>query len=350
MMVARAQERQSACILSIEVNPQGAGMRAEELEADRSGIEADFGDAEADDEEREAGPTEIDAGGAVTLVGTVVCSPARDLRGMAILIRDKDRTALGEAEIVDFDGEINTTRELVVKAPLRAGEHVWLAVLPVHTADGIDYEEASTSFSLIVRAHATSIVVWDVPTAIVAGQAFRFKVGVKCSSECRPAGWTFEVSDEHGDQTAVGALGDEPWPGTAALFYAEVEARAPEAEGLHDWTVSAPGADLDIPHEQHKARFGVRTVRQPECLIAVEAIDRASQLPIRGAKVVVHPYRAFTDDHGRALVRVPKGAYRIFVSGAHHVPYRAEHEVLTDTSIRAELILDLAPSDADLWS
>jgi hypothetical protein len=84
--------------------------------------------------------------------------------------------------------------------------------------------------------------------------------------------------------------------------------------------------------------------------VTIEAIDRASQMPIKGAKVVIHPYRAFTDGSGRTQVRVPRGAYRIFVSGTQHLPYRAEHQVHDDLSVRAELIVDRAPTDADLWS
>ncbi len=347
-MAGQAQELQSACILSVEVIPGRPAVRAEEAEAEPDEIAVEDDAEEIADEDARA--TEVDAGADLTLVGTIQCSPARDLRDLALLIKDEEGSSLGEAQITEFDGETNTTAELVLKAPLAPGEHTWLAVLPAHTAEEVDYGEVSTPFEFIVNAHTTSIVVWDVPTAIVAGESFRFKLGVKCSSECRPAGWTFVVSDEHGQPMATGKLGDEPWPGTAALYYAEIEARAPAAEGLHDWTMTAPGTDLDVPHEQHIARVGVRSVRPPEFLISVEAIDEASQAPIKGAKVVVHPYRVFTDEQGRAQVRVPKGTYRIFVSGPRHVPYRADSEVTADTTIRAELVVDREPSAAELWA
>lgn len=344
-MAVQDQEPQTACIISVEVTPGGIAARAEPAEPDPDEIVSAEENAAED-----AQPAEVDAGAEVTLVGTIQYSPARDLRDVALLIKDDEGSLLGEAEIVEFNGEINTTAELAVKAPLLPGEHIWLAVLPAHTADGVDYQEVSAPFQFIVRSHTTSIVVWDVPTAIVAGEAFRFKLGVKCSSACGPANWSFAVSDEDGQPAAAGTLGDEPWPGTAALYYAEVEARAPEAEGVHDWTVTAPGPDLEIPHEQQTARIGVRSVRQPEYLISIEAIDKASQAPIKGAKVVVHPYRVFTDEHGRAEVRVPRGMYRIFVSGPGHVPYRSDGEVMADTSIRAELTLDREPTAAELWA
>lgn len=347
--MALAQEPHPPSILSIQVIPWGTTLRAQELEAAAGGLDADGRDAGAGAEDVEPSPTEVDAGGGITLVGTVLNSPARDLRGFVVVIKDQDGSLVGEAEIAEFDGEINTTSELEVKAPLRVGAHSWLAVL-ASKEEGIDVEEASTTFSFTVRAHATSILVWDVPTAIVEGQVFLFKVGIKCSSGCRLAGCTFQVNNEHGDRTATGALGGEPWAGTTALYYAEIEAQAPAVAGLHEWTVKAPGANLDVPHEQRAVRFGVRTVVEPDCVITVEAVDGASQLPIRGARVVVHPYRVFTDVRGRAEVRVPRGAYRIFISGAPYVPYRADSEIVADTSIRAELVVDRALSDADLWS
>jgi hypothetical protein len=336
-------EPPAACVVTVEVTPGRIAPLTEPAEPETEELEDDA-------EEEDTSPPEVDAGAELTLIGIVECLPARDLRQLPLLIQDEDGSPLGEAEIANFDGEINFTGELVLTAPLEPGDHTWLAVLPAHTADGLDYDEVVTPFQFVVKRHATSILVWDVPTAIVAGESFRFKLGVKCSSQCEPIGWTFAVSTENGEPVATGTLSDEPWPGTAALYYAQVEATAPMAEGVHDWTVTAPGPNMDIAHEQQTARFGVRSVRQPECVISVEAIDKATQAPVKGAKVVVHPYRVFTDADGHAEVRVPKGTYRIFVSGPRHVPYRADSQVKADTSIRAELIVDRGPTAAELWA
>lgn len=347
-MAAQMQELQSACFLSIQISPQGVGMRAADLEASLGDGAAEADATTGDDSNPRS--VDVDAGHPLALVGTIECVPPCNLGGSTLVIVDQDGTVVGEAEIVEWDGAVNTTRELVVKAPLRAGTHDWRAVLPAHTTDGVAYDEVSTPVSIIVRPHQVSVVVWDVPSAITAGETFHFKVGVKCSSGCDLTGWPFDIQDEHGGQMAAGALGDRPWPGTAALYCGEIQAAAPGAEGLHNWTVNVPGPASEIPHQGHTARFGVRAVRQPECVVTIEAIDRTSHLPIKGAKVVIHPYRAFTDDNGRTQVRVPRGAYRIFVSGAQHVPYRAEYEVQDDISVRAELVVDRAPTDADLWS
>ena len=75
-----------------------------------------------------------------------------------------------------------------------------------------------------------------------------------------------------------------------------------------------------------------------------------NQTPVKGAKVSVHPYRTFTDERGVAEVRVPKGQYRLFVSGKKYFPFRSDGELKTDVTITAELVLDLELTDADVWS
>ncbi len=205
-----------------------------------------------------------------------------------------------------------------------------------------------------MKPHSTSVVVWDEPSTVERGEGFSVKLGVKCSSECPPDGWTVEVRDQDGKKRATATLSAEPWPGTAALYYAELDLSAPDTEGLHEWEAKAladGAADgPDIPHAECIVRFGVRVVPTPECLLTVVAIDMESQTPVKGAKVVVHPYKAFTDERGMAEVRVPKGEYRLFVSGKNYFPFRSDVEMKTDVTIRAELAVDRELSDADIWT
>ena len=298
----------------------------------------------------EASPSEVDAGADMTLKGKVTCSLAGDLRGKTLLIMDQDGALAESIELTEFDGETNETGEFVVKAPLRPGAYTWLAVCPAYVTAGISREETSAPFSFTVKPHSTRVVVWDAPSTIECGEKFSVKLGVKCSSECRPDGWTVEVRDQDGKKRATATLSGEPWPGTAALYYTEVDLSAPDTEGLYAWEAKAPVDDLDIPHAECIARFGVRVVPTPECLLTVVAIDMESQTPVKGAKVVVHPYKAFTDERGVAEVRVPEGEYRLFVSGKNYFPFRSDGEMKTDVTIRAELALDLGLSDADVWS
>ena len=298
----------------------------------------------------EVSPSEVDAGADMTLKGKVSCSPAGDLRGKTLLIEDQDGALAESIELTEFDGETNETSEFVVKAPVRPGAYTWLAMCPAHAEAGTSHEETSAPFSFTVKPHSTRVVVWDAPSAIECGEKFSVKLGVKCSSECRPDDWAVEVRDHDGKKHATATLSDDPWPGTAALYYTEVDLSAPDTEGLYAWEAKAQAGGLDIPHAECIASFGVRVVPTSECLLTVVAIDVESQTPVKDAKVVVHPYKAFTDERGVAEVRVPKGEYRLFVSGRNYFPFRSDGEVKTDVTIRAELALDPGLSDADVWS
>lgn len=203
------------------------------------------------------------------------------------------------------------------------------------------------------ESHQRSIVVWDVPAAIERGEPFRVKVGIKCSAECQPDTWVFGIRDHDGRLLASRRVGQAQWPGTAALYHAEAELAAPDAEGLYAWEAFAPAIEHDdesAGHDEACTRFNVRVVPAPECKLTVVAIDKESRSPLKGAKVAVHPYRAFTDERGVAEMRVPKGAYRLFVSGRDHFPFRYDGELTADMTITAELESDLGPSDAELWS
>ena len=210
-----------------------------------------------------------------------------------------------------------------------------------------------------VEVHSTRVVVWDTPPAIERGKRFAVRLGVACSARFPPAGWAVEVRDHDGELRATSALGDEPWPGTDALYHAEVALTAPDAEGLYTWEAAAraEGADgaeeadgADDAHAGASARFGVRVVSPPACLLTVVALDAESGAPVAGARVAAHPYRAVTDARGVAEIRVPPGEYRLFVSGRRYRPFRFEGDVRADTTIRAELAHEVELSDADLWS
>ena len=198
--------------------------------------------------------------------------------------------------------------------------------------------------------HDVRLVVWDTPPAVECGKPFAIKLGLSCPAGCGPAGWSVEVRDHTGERRATAALGDEPWPGTDALHHAEVALVAPDAEGLHVWEAAAVTDGQAVAHTGGSARFGVRVVAPPACALTVVATDAERRIPVEGARVVAHPYRAVTDERGAATLRVPAGRYRLFVSGKGYAPFRFDGEVKSDTTIRAALVQDVELSDADIWS
>lgn len=210
--------------------------------------------------------------------------------------------------------------------------------------------------------HKRHLVVWDVPSAVRCGDTFEVKVGIKCEHDCDPEAWPLEVHDDSGRTLLTVAPTPDPWPDTEALYSLAMKLTAPDSEGLFAWEVFAPAASADDPaalseggtarllHEPVRAPFSVRTVAQADCRLTVVAVDRETQNPVPGARVVVHPFRAMTDPEGVAGMSLPKGRYRLFVSGNGFRPRRLDGELSEDMTIRAELDVDREPSDAEMWS
>ena len=285
----------------------------------------------------EVSPREVDAGADLTLKGRVSCPHGCDLRGESVSIRNQDDTELASVELTELDGKAYVTNELVLRAPLKVGEHIYRAVLAAHEKDGVSHEEASTELSFVVKAHAASVNVWGLPSAIAAGERFGLKVGIKCSSGCKLTGRELSIFDHEGAQVGAGNLLDDTWPGTSALYFAEVEAEAPFTTGDYKWEVKSPETDSGVPHAAGSFTIAVKVVSPPDYEVTVEAIDSEKQTPIKGAHVLLHPYRALTDENGVAKVKVTKGTYELFVSGFDYIRYQNTIDVAGDVTTRVEL-------------
>ena len=188
--------------------------------------------------------------------------------------------------------------------------------------------------------HAVQLTVWDAPSAIVAGERFKVAVGARCPAGCDLGGRELALYDQDGARACTVRLGPEIRPGTEALYFAEVEAMAPKAAGSHRWEVRIADQASKPPHAAADFPMTLRVVSPPDCLVTVSVSDRETQAPIRGARVVMHPYRAVSDDNGIARVRVARGQYDILVSASRHMPAAVSIEVTADLSTRAELDAD----------
>jgi hypothetical protein len=193
--------------------------------------------------------------------------------------------------------------------------------------------------------HALQLNVWDVPSATAAGERFTIAVGVRCSAGCDLGGRELGIFDQEGSRTGTVKLGHDIWPGTEALYFAGAEARAPLTAGSHQWEAKIAGWDTELPHAAGSYPLTVRVVSAPDCEVTVKAVDRETQTPIEGARVVMHPYRAVTDDKGIARVRVARGQYDILVSGSQYLPASTSVEVTADLITSAELDADQSPDE-----
>ncbi len=190
------------------------------------------------------------------------------------------------------------------------------------------------------QPHTAQLTVWDVPSAALAGERFKVAVGARCPAGCDLGGRELSLFDQEGSRAGTVKLGRDTWPGTEALYFAEIEARAPLTVGSHQWEAKIAGWDAELPHAAGSFPLTVRVVSAPDCEVTVKAVDRGMQTPIKGARVVMHPYRAVTDDNGIARVRVARGQYDILVSGSQYLPACASVEVTADMITSAELDAD----------
>jgi hypothetical protein len=282
-------------------------------------------------------PREVDAGGEFTVVVRASCPDGCDLQGQAVSIRDEGSTELAAAELAPFECDTYATGAVTLQAPLDVGEHAWRAVLAAVEKDGVSHEETATAFAFSTQAHAASVNVWGMASAIAVGESFSFKVGVKCSAGCRLAGRQVAVFDHEGSQVAAGHLRDDAWPDTSALYFVELQAKVPREKGDYRWRVETPEWVAGAPHAAGSSAFAIKVVAAADHEVTVEAFDAEKASPIGGAHVLLHPYRALTDDTGMAKVRVAKGTYKLFVSGFNYIAYERIIDVAGDVAIRAEL-------------
>ena len=285
----------------------------------------------------EVAPSEVDAGAELTVTSRVACPHGCDLSGQGFSIRNLDGTELANAELTELDGEAHITGAVVVRAPLKVGKHIYRAVLAAQEKDGVLHEETSTEFSFVTKAHAVNMNVWGLPSAIAAGERFSLKVGIKCSAGCRLTGRQLRICDHAGAQVGAASLRADVWPGTSALYFAEVEAQAPLTTGDYEWQVETAGSDTGVPHADGTLTFAVKVVSPPDHEVTIEAFDSENQVPIKGAHVLMHPYQALTDERGLAKVKVAKGRYTLFVSGFNYIAYQDIIDVAGDVTTRAEL-------------
>jgi hypothetical protein len=288
----------------------------------------------------DASPREVDAGGELTVAVRASCPHGCDLRGQGVSIRSQDGAEHAVAALTDFGDDAYVTGPVVLQAPLDVGDHVFRAVLPVVEKGGVLHEETTVEFSFATKAHDASVNIWGMPSAVAAGEPFSFKVGIKCSAGCKLAGRQVSAFDHEGAQVGVGHLLDEAWPGTSAVYFAELHARAPRETGDYRWHVETPGSEAGVPHAAGSSAFALKVVPAPDHEVTVEAFDAEKQAPIKGAHVFLHPYRALTDDKGVARVKVAKGTYKLFVSGFNYMAYENVIDVADNVTIRAELAVE----------
>ncbi|MDB5474113.1 MAG: hypothetical protein JWP99_1416 [Devosia sp.] len=290
-------------------------------------------------------PESVFAATLVELTAEVVNDPPCDLRGDYLVLLDEDDIELGRLVFTDFDAERNATSgRISLTAPSAPGRYTWHGRIEGFTLDELAFEETRVPVTITVAEHRTVVNVWGTPSAVEQGSRFPVNIGVKCTCGCSLGGQAFTVHDHRGEQRASGVLGHDTWAGSDALHFAALELSGAGVEtGRHEWEVRFTPDELDLPHLPSSTAFSLVITPAPECVVTVEALDRAKQTPLAGAIVSMHPYRAATDARGIAELHVPKGRYVVFVSARKYVSDTAELVVDADISTQAQLAVEIRP-------
>ena len=112
----------------------------------------------------------------------------------------------------DVVPQLADAADLVAQLPRHPGV-TYSALVPNIKGARRALDAGVTELHLVVKAHEVRLNVWDVPSAIVAGERFKFLVGIKCSAGCNLAGREFGIFDREGCQHSAANLGNEIWPG-----------------------------------------------------------------------------------------------------------------------------------------
>ena len=293
-------------------------------------------------------PEAPEAGADCTLVAEVAPERCPEATHLAVV----DATGIERARAALCDTpEARRFAALPLVAPLSAGAHHLHACLLA----GADAAAAGDpllrqDFVVPVRAHPVCVVLWGLPPAPTQGAPVSFHLGLKCPCGCSSARWPYRLTDAEGRILAEGRVGDTPWSGTDGLCYAEVTVPAPHADGIETWTAVCEPPDLPAAHAPGRAELRLTVRPAPEVTLTVVVTEAATGAPVPRAKVVAHPFRAVADAAGVAALRVPKGRYRIQVSGTRYFAAQTEGDVTEDTTVTAALEIDRDFTDADAWA
>jgi hypothetical protein len=265
------------------------------------------------------------------------CSFGCDLSGATVHLVAGEEIAAA-SRLVASPGETawSETEEFSVQAPETLGSFTWLVLFKGGEIGGVPHEQTSLPISFATAPIAVSLAVWDVPATAVIGEPFRIKVGVKSSRACALKGADVEVLDDNGRRMGVGRIGESPWAGTTALYWADIEVTAPDKDGSACWSARFPPTVSGLPHGQGLAQFTFIAVKPPDHKLTIMVVDKETAAPIDNARLRVGCFRIATDPSGLAELNIPDSHYEITAWMTSHELPPTTIEVTEDMMLRLE--------------
>lgn len=188
-----------------------------------------------------------------------------------------------------------------------------------------------------LKAHEITLAIWDIPSPIAVSGRFAVKAGVRCSEGCPLNGQ--EILIRHPADTVIGRgnLGAEPWPGTAALYWTDLNLVAPAAEGTHVWDVTFVSANSEPLHGLASSRFSFITVPPAEHSVEVKIVDKSTDTTVGDVDVRFGMYRCHVGESGLARVELPKGCYDLVVYKLGYQAHPRTVEISADATVEIEI-------------
>ena len=273
----------------------------------------------------------------IRLKAKAVCLFGCDLSGATIhLVVGQGIVAASRLAAVSGDTTWSETEEFSVQAPEKVGSFSWLVLFEGGEVGGVSHDRGSLPISFSTVPIAVSLAVWDVPATTVVGEPFRIKVGVKSSLAGKLKGLEVEVLDDQGVRKGMGRLGGNPWAGTTALYWAEIEVDGPGKDGSACWSARFPSTMSGLPHGQGLAQFSFVAVKPPDHKLTIMVFDKETEAPVDNARLRMGCFRVTTNASGLAELTIPDGHYEITAWMTSHELPPTTIEVTEDIMLRLE--------------
>ena len=295
-------------------------------------------------------PEQVPVGVSGTLTVALECEVAEAAQDLRIELRDTGGDTLSVAELAPDEESGQFTAVLSFSFPKSVGEHNWVVVFPEQGVDGARLASSQAFLSFSTRPHRIALSAWDLPAPATAEERYTIKVGAKCLDGCDLSGQELSLHGDAGKASfASTTLGDEPWAGTSALLWEEMDISAPAEEGETDWSIQMDTSEVDLPHEAVPAPVRFRVAPRASQSVQVRVVNAETHDPVSAAQVRIGPYRGKTDGNGIATVQVACGDHPLTVWKPAFETPRLEIHVDGDTSINIELT-EIPVEDEDaLW-